>query len=107
MRRQMWVMAAVVGLGLAAPGWAQNRTAPTFGGVNPQDVTFRPVDLSHSVVPAPQSQQEKFSFRRLFSKVIPGLSPTAAPGVNPNMVPIPPTFSGAPGTSLMQAPAKK
>lgn len=115
MRLGMWVVAAVVGLGLAKPARAQKSIY--FGGVDPRDVVYKPIDqnvvykpgeLQNAVIPLQTPPQDKFSFRRLFSKVIPGLSPTPPTNVQP----LPPTFP-APATGLpnsavntpMQVPA--
>ena len=98
MRKRLWLAGVLVGLGLAGPAWAQKSPATFFGGASPQNLVYKPIDTSLSVAPAPQpAQQDKFSFRRLFSKVIPGLSPT--PSTNglalpPGNLVTPPGVSG-------------
>jgi hypothetical protein len=98
MRRGPWLAALVIGLGLAAQGRAQKTPATFFGGANPRDIKYQPIDPSHSVVPVAQPKQDKFSFRHLFSKVIPGLSPAPSN----NQTTIAPPFPTSPGTSPLQ-----
>jgi hypothetical protein len=98
----MWTSVAIAGLIGTAPVCAQQKDRSIFfGGVNPRDIVYKPIDVSQSIVPVQQpAEQDKFSFRHLFSKVIPGLSP--APGMN--LLPIPPAFSGAPLSNLTPGP---
>jgi hypothetical protein len=78
MRLGMWAVAGVCALWAASPARAQ--TASTIlGGPSPSQLTFRPVDLSNVIAPAPgiAAAQSRFSFAGLFSKLpIPGYPPT-------------------------------
>ncbi len=68
MRRIMWAAALFVGLGLASSAWAQQATS-FFGGVNPADIKFVPVDTSKVLlVPIPGQEPSSFSLLNFFSK---------------------------------------
>jgi hypothetical protein len=97
MRKGRWLAALIVSLSLAVFARAQNTGSSFITGVNPHDLTFKPIDVSKAAVPAPPTPSDSFSFRHLFSKVIPGLSP--APPV--------PTSSFKPSTSFPAPPGPK
>ena len=54
MRASTWTAAALLGLVLATPAWAQ-RTV-TFGGASTGPIVNVPVDTSNAVVPLPTGQ---------------------------------------------------
>lgn len=78
MRRGKWILAAVVGLVLSSPAWAQ-RTV-TFGGIDPLKLVNVPVDTSNNVavpISRPQTlENAKFSIKNILPKVgLPGAKP--------------------------------
>jgi hypothetical protein len=63
MRRLGRIAAIVVGLGLAAPVGAQQRSP--FATINPRDMTFTPVSTTQNIVVPPSVGRQPFSVSRL------------------------------------------
>jgi hypothetical protein len=86
MRKAEWVIALIVGLGLASPAWAQR--AFTFSGsVNPQELNFVPIDTSKAIGFAPRPQP--FSIGNLFPTFH---LPTWPPKIGQSPFPAPSSF---------------
>ncbi len=85
MRRLLWSAAVAVSLGLVSQASAQH--AVGFGGVNPKDVTFTPLDTSRVIaapIPAPP-RSSGFSLKSL----IPSFSWPSFLGGKKNTVMVP------------------
>lgn len=82
MRARKWLAGGVLGLALATPVFAQHGAPSTFfGGVDPRDIVYKPVDTSNVI--APVSTPSRISFRGILAKFgIPGMQapPTPLPG---------------------------
>jgi hypothetical protein len=72
MRMVKWAAALVLGLGLAAPAFAQQITSFNgFNGITPGMIVNQPIDTSQSVVPI--AQPETFSHQFSLSNILPKL----------------------------------
>jgi hypothetical protein len=100
MRRAEWVLALILGLGLASPAWAQR--AFNFGGaVNPQQLNFVPIDTSQAIGNVPRPQP--FSIGNLFPKFH---MPTWPPKIGQSPLPAPSSFPSThyPNTFIPRQP---
>jgi hypothetical protein len=62
MHRGLWLFAVLLALAGVSPAQAQRRSI-FFGGVDPTNLTFVPVDTSQSVVPIAQPVTRSTGFR--------------------------------------------
>ena len=68
MRKLWWIGACMLAFGLSAPVRAQTPSA--FGGYNPADIKFTPIDTSKLLIaPVPTTQQSSFSLLSLMPKL--------------------------------------
>lgn len=89
MRILVWSMVAT--LACLVPAYGQNQNPATFfGGVDPADVKFKPIDTSHPVAPVPNAPS-RITLSGILAKLnIPGLYkstplfPVPKPGESPS-----------------------
>jgi hypothetical protein len=73
----------LLNLALAAPSMAQQTS--TFGGVNPRDIKFTPIDTTKALaVPIPSVQSPRFSLLNFFPRIsLPSFLTSPHVGVSP------------------------
>lgn len=92
MRKEVWIATLALGLGLVGPAWGQ-RTLSSYGGIDPNRIVNKPIDLSQAIV-APNATVGTKPFS--LTNFLPRLS---LPGVRQRMGVSPlPTASSFPST---------